>query len=81
VYQLNGMISSNQKSILVEMGESISSLTLLKNVMLYCSIGVMALLYFFMISYCVKSNYKSKDKLSELMYMSDTEARTLQENA
>lgn len=75
------MIASNQDSILQEMGGSISGLTFLKDAMLYSSIAVMALLYFFMLTYCVKSNYKSKEKLTELMYMSDAEARTLQENA
>lgn len=34
-----------------------------------------------MILYCIKSNYKAKSKLADLMYISDTEARTLQENA
>ena len=81
MYQLNAMITSNQNEILESIGKSIGDISFLKNVMLYCSIGVMVLLYFFMVSYCVKSNYKSKEKLTELMYMSDIEARTLQENA
>lgn len=34
-----------------------------------------------MVLYCVKSNYKAKDKLADLMFISDAEAKLLQENA
>ena len=48
---------------------------------MYSSMGIILLLYFFMVLYCVKSNFKAKEKLTDLMYISDTEARMLQDNA
>jgi ATP-dependent Zn protease len=75
------MISANQDSILKVIDSNISNINFLKNVLLYSSIGIILLLYFFMITYCVKSNYKAKEKLTDLMYISDSEARMLQDNA
>jgi len=51
---------------------------MLKDALLYSSIGLVLLIYFLMILYCVKSNFKAKDKLSDLMYISDSEAKLLQ---
>lgn len=81
VNQLNHMITSNQEAILDVIDSSISEITFLKNVLLYSSVAIILLLYFFMITYCVKSNYKAKEKLTDLMYISDSEARMLQDNA
>jgi hypothetical protein len=66
---------------LIEISASINSISFLKDVTLYSSMGIILLLYFFMVLYCVKSNFKSKEKLTDLMYISDSEARMLQDNA
>jgi hypothetical protein len=81
VGQLSDMISSNQDAILSEISASIDSISFLKKVTLYSSMGIILLLYFFMVLYCVKSNFKAKKKLIDLMYISDSEARMLQDNA
>lgn len=81
VGQLSSMIRSNQLDILTSINGSIDDISFLKNVIQYCSMGIILLLYFFMILYCVKSNYKSKEKLTDLMFISDAEARMLQDNA
>lgn len=50
---------------------SISNISYLQNVLQFSSIAIILLLYLFMVMYCVKSNYKAKDKLTDLMYISD----------
>lgn len=81
VGQLSDMISQNQDSILGAISSNIDSISFLKAIILYSSMGIILLLYFFMILYCVKSNYRAKEKLTDLMYISDAEARMLQDNA
>lgn len=81
VGQLSDMISANQDAILIAISHSIDGISFLKGVTLYSSIAIIVLLYFFMILYCVKSNFKAKEKLTDLMYISDAEARMLQDNA
>jgi hypothetical protein len=81
VSQLSDMISGNQDAILGSISSSIDSISFLKGVILYSSIAIILLLYFFMILYCVKSNFRAKEKLTDLMYISDSEARMLQDNA
>jgi hypothetical protein len=59
----------------------IGSVTLLSNVVLYASLGIVALLYFLMALYCLRSNTQLKDNLAHLLYISDSEAHMNQENA
>ncbi len=75
------MISSSQTQINNGINNEINSINTLKNTILYSSIVIILLLYVLMILYCLRSNSKSKDKLSDLMYISDSEVRMLQDNS
>ena len=61
--------------------QTISNINTFKDTVLYTSIGIIFLLYCLMILYCLRSNSRAKDKLSDLMYISDSEVRMLQDNS
>lgn len=79
--QLNEMIKAAQGNVYGEVVAQISSVSLLSNTVLYSSLGVVSVLYFLMVFYCIQSNTQLKKSLSSLLFISDSEARMHQENA
>jgi ATP-dependent Zn protease len=75
------MIRNAQSSIYVQVVAQINYINTLSNVVLFCSLGIVVILYFLMILYCFKSNSQLKQSLSNLLYISDSEAHMHQENA
>ena len=79
--QLNGMIINAQSNIYGQVVAQINDINTLSNVVLFSSLGIVVILYFLMILYCFKSNSQLKQSLSNLLYISDSEAHMRQENA
>jgi len=81
INQLNDMIKDAQSSIYGQVVAKINYINTLSNIVLFCSLGIVVILYFLMILYCFKSNSQLKQSLSNLLYISDSEAHMHQENA
>ncbi len=75
------MIRMDQNSIYANILNKIDSANLVFDIFLYVSLTIIAVLYFLMILFCVKSNTQLENSLSRLLYTSDSEARSQQENA
>jgi len=58
--QLNGMIGLAQADIYSQLLSQLNSISLLSSIVLYCSLGVVLLLYILMVFYCFKSNSQLK---------------------
>lgn len=70
-----------QNEVFDTISEKYDSLNLQKNIILYCSIGIIVILLFMFIYFCYHSNQKIKHKLSPLLFITDEEARIHQDNA
>lgn len=79
--QLNYIIVDAHSELKQSMLDEIDTSRVLKNALFYTSMGLVVVLYLFMLIYCVKSSYRAKESISELMMMNDGEARVRQENA
>ena len=81
IIQLNDIIRSSQGQIYIRVVSDINSVSSLSNITLYCSLGIVAVLYILMVFYCFQSNGQLRLSFSSLLYISDSEAHMHQENA
>lgn len=71
ILQLNAMIRTDQDNIYASILTQIASANLVFNLFLYLSLAIVALLYFLMVLFCLKSNSQLENNLSRLLYTSD----------
>ena len=71
ILQLNAMIRTDQDNIYASILTQLSSANLVFNLFLYLSLAIVALLYFLMALFCLKSNSQLENNLSRLLYTSD----------
>lgn len=68
------MIHNAQSDIYGEVIDQINYIKSLSNNILFSSLGIVVILYFFTVFYCFKSNSQLKKSLYSLLFISDNEA-------
>ena len=79
--QLNQIMVDAHAQLKQEIMDQIATSRILKNALFYTSMGLVVILYIFMLINCVSNIYRAKEGISELVMISDTEARIRLENA
>lgn len=78
---LVNQMEDSQTLIFVRMSTEFQGLTFKKNIALFCSLAIISLLFILLVYFCYRSSGKLKNNLSPLLFLSDGDAHTYQENA
>ncbi len=74
-------MEESQDLIFERIGTEFQGLTFRKNIALFCSLAIIFVLFILLIYFCYRSSGKLKNNLSPLLFLSDGDAHTYQENA
>ena len=80
ITEINPYMEENEYILNSSINSQLENVRFINAFMLYLSITLIALLYFFMILFCFKINERVKLRLSKLLYISDAQAKFEKQN-